>query len=263
MVVVYFFLRPTDLLLRDYFTSKFKDKPVPPIDWSELDLLTCIFFIILISTGMAIQVIRQSRAIERRALKAEAEKAQAELSFLKAQINPHFLYNTLNNIYSLSEDHHPDTSDSILKLSNLMRYITDEATQDFVPLESEVDCIRDYIDLQQLRLQENIKLTFSVTGNTEEKQIAPLILITYIENAFKYGISSHKEGEITIKVAATEEEITFYCRNKIFPTSRYSENTGIGLVNTRQRLDFLYPKKHKLIIITNNGFYTVELTLKS
>jgi two-component system LytT family sensor kinase len=261
LFVIFYFLKPFSLMFMHYLMAKkWKITPMAPL---AVDTATCILFIIVISIGFAIQSIRHSRVTERRALLAEAEKAQAELSFLKAQVNPHFLFNTLNNIYSLSLDKDAITSDSILKLSNLMRYITDEATKDFVPLENEIACLQDYIDLQWLRLEDNIKVDFSVTGNFKDKQIAPLILITYIENAFKYGISSREEAGITIRIAVEEEKIVFYCQNRIFPVPRVTERTGIGQVNTRQRLNYLYPKKHNLTISTDNSLYTVELTLQT
>ena len=260
LFVFFFLLKPFELMMHQYYLVH-RNTRLQPNEWFAIDLFTCSFFIIFVTTGIAVRYYSHARDIERKALIAEAEKANAELSFLKAQVNPHFLFNTLNNIYSLSEDQHPDTSESIMKLSNIMRYITDEATKDFVPLEDELAIIRDYIDLQQLRLGENIKIDFSLTGDTANKQIAPLILITYIENAFKYGISSREKATITISIRTDEEKISMECRNKIFPVSAPKERTGIGLMNTRQRLQYLYPKKHDLTINADNGYYSVELTL--
>ena len=179
-----------------------------------------------------------------------------------AQVNPHFLYNTLNNIYVQAIDQHPDTPELIMRLSNLMRFITDEATQDFVPLADEIACIQDYIALQELRLEDNIKIDFSVTGDPDNLKIAPLILITYLENAFKYGISSHQKCVITIRLTVDQDQITFFCQNCIFERTKLSERSGIGLQNARQRLNHLYPGAHKLTISTENGLYTVNLILQ-
>ncbi|PIQ21896.1 MAG: histidine kinase, partial [Cytophagales bacterium CG18_big_fil_WC_8_21_14_2_50_42_9] len=193
----------------------------------------------------------------------EADKATAELSFLKAQINPHFLFNTLNNIYSLAVMQSPNTATSIMKLSNIMRHVTDDVSEDFVSLSSEVTCIRDYIDLQKLRLSKNTQIDFSVSGNLEQKSIAPLILMTFIENVFKYGISNRHPAQINIKLKAEENLIQFSCQNQIFETSRNTERTGIGLANTRQRLAHLYPDKHTLNISSENNLFTVTLTLQA
>lgn len=224
-----------------------------------------LFSIFLLSTiwalSTALRITQKWAETEQRAVKAEADKANAELSFLKAQINPHFLFNTLNNIYSLAVRQHENTADSIMKLSNIMRYVTDDVNRDFVPLQSELDCISDYIDLQRLRLSKKVQVDFTFTGSTEGKRIPPLVLMTFIENVFKYGISSHEQSVITIKLFAEEKNITFFCQNKLFATERKVERTGIGLMNTKQRLDHLYPNRHLLNISSGNGLYTVELTL--
>jgi LytS/YehU family sensor histidine kinase len=168
----------------------------------------------------------------------------------------------LNNIYALAVTKNEATPASIMKLSNIMRYVTDEVSEDYVPLESEVECISNYIDLQRLRLNTKVTVDFSVTGNVEDKKISPLILMTFVENVFKYGISKHEEITITIKLYAEEKTITFFCQNKIFPAVRKIERTGIGIANTRQRLEFLYPNKHLLNITTANNLFTVQLTLQ-
>jgi two-component system LytT family sensor kinase len=227
------------------------------------DIVGIFAFFMVVVFGFAIQLNRKLRKNERQKLQAEAEKATAELSFLKAQINPHFLYNTLNNIYSLAVDHDSEIADPIMKLSNMMRYITDYATEDFVSLESEVAAISDYIGLQRLHHTKNLNLDFSVTGNTQQKNIAPLILMTYVENVFKYGISNQEPALITIKLFSDAQKITFFCQNKIFPAPRLTERAGIGLVNTQQRLIHLYPDKHTLNITNENGFYTVMLTVQA
>jgi LytS/YehU family sensor histidine kinase len=196
-------------------------------------------------------------------LLAEAERANAELSFLKAQVNPHFLFNTLNNIYSLAVTGNENTGPSIMRLSNIMRYVTDEAGQDFVLMDSEVECMKDYIDLQKMRLGEKMNVEVSITGNTIDKKIAPLILMTFVENVFKYGISSHEASVIIIKLSANGDHISFFCQNKLFEIKRNTERTGIGINNARQRLQHLYPNRHFLDINTDNGLFTVQLTLQA
>src|SRR5688572_649218 len=177
LFLLFYFVKPFLLMFRAYLLAR--GMTPGPGSLLSVDIMSCVLFLITVSSGLIWQVVRESRTAERRFLQAEAEKAQAELSFLKAQVNPHFLFNTLNNIYSLAISRNPDVPESIMKLSNLMRYITDEATQDLVSLPDEIASIQDYITLQQMRLNENVTVDFSVTGQPEGIQIAPLILITY------------------------------------------------------------------------------------
>jgi two-component system LytT family sensor kinase len=271
LLIAIYFLRPFDRLLAhsDGPFHEFRPpdmpgnaKPQPGPRSPGIDIVSIILFITILSVSTVISIIKEWQSTLQRATRAEADKAQAELSFLKAQINPHFLFNTLNNIYSLAVTKNDDTSFAIMKLSNIMRYVTDDATHDFVLLQSEVDCISDYIDLQRLRLNKKTEIDFSVTGNIDDKQIAPLLLITFVENVFKYGVSSHESSSVTIKLSADEKTITLFCQNKLFQSMRRIERTGIGLSNTKQRLEFLYPKRHSLNITTENGLYTVLLTLQ-
>ncbi|WP_426669299.1 sensor histidine kinase [Mucilaginibacter sp. McL0603] len=227
------------------------------------DSVSFFLFLMIMALSTAIKIIQQWQMTEQRASQAEADKASAELSFLKAQINPHFLFNTLNNIYTLAvmkDEHAPD---SIMKLSNIMRYVTDDATANFVPLQDEINCINDYIELQRLRIGEKTSIDLYISGDIENKQIAPLILMTFIENVFKYGISKHTRSAIVIKIMGNETGISFFCQNRIFPEKDEKQRTGIGLKNTKQRLAHLYPGKYKLDIDTEAQLYTVKLMLQT
>ena len=226
-----------------------------------IDIISTILFFMIIALSVAIDLTRRWRDTEQRIALAEADKANAELSFLKAQINPHFLFNTLNNIYSMAVTKNENTAGTIMKLSNIMRYVTDDVNEDYVSLQSEVDCITDYIDLQKLRLGKKVALEFSVSGDLDHKMIAPLILMTFIENVFKYGTSNHESSVLTIRVSATDQRIDFFSQNQLFATDRKIERTGIGIDNTKKRLDHLYPGKHRLDITRENGLFTVELSL--
>ena len=143
-----------------------------------------------------------------------------------------------------------------------MRYVTEDVSANYVPLKQEADCIRDYIELQRLRLGKKVNLDFSITGSLENKSIAPLILLTFIENVFKYGISNHENTNITIHVNVKPNSVSLFCQNKIFLNKINPERAGVGIANTRERLQFLYPDKHNLDIRTVNGLYTVNLNLK-
>jgi len=160
----------------------------------NIDVISLFIFMMIMGLSIATSTVERWQNAESKVVKAEAEKATAELSFLKAQINPHFLFNTLNNIYTQSVINSEHTSESIMKLSNIMRYVTDDVTQDFVLLKDEIDCVRDYIELQRLRLGADAEISFQVTGKPEGKKIAPLIFMTFIENAFKYGVTKKREN---------------------------------------------------------------------
>lgn len=227
----------------------------------HFDIVSIFLFFLTMSLSIALQTAWRWRMTEKRALQAEAEKAQAELAFLKAQINPHFLFNTLNNIYSLAITRSEHTAVSIMKLSNILRYVTDEVKQDSVSLQQEIDCIQDYIDLQQLRLGKKTTVSFHLAGDPAPLSIAPLILMTFVENAFKYGVSSHQSSSILIDLQATGNQLVFSCSNALFPRKQ-TERTGVGIANTRQRLEHLYPNKYDLNISTDNNLYTVTLILK-
>ncbi len=235
----------------------------PPGDHppTRFDAVSIFLFIMILALSIAVKISALLQKTEQRVVRAEADKTNAELSFLKAQINPHFLFNTLNNIYSLAITKSEHTADGIMKLSNIMRYVTDDITEDYVSLQSEIDCVSDYIDLQRLRLGKNDQIDFVVSGDQELLKIAPLILMPFVENVFKYGISKHEESPIVIKLFSGQQSIRFFCSNKIYPVNKKMDRTGIGLSNTRQRLQHLYPGKHVLNIVTENDYYTVSLTL--
>jgi len=209
----------------------------------------------------AIRIIQQWRLTERRAIQAEADKTSAELSFLKAQINPHFLFNTLNNIYTLAVIKDDHAAYSIMKLSNIMRYVTDDVVADLVPLQSEIDCISDYIELQRLRIGNHTRVNFIVTGDVESKKIAPLVLMTFIENVFKYGVSKHEKTTIDIKISTSDTDISFFCRNHVFVRREENQRVGIGIRNTQLRLNHLYPDKHLLNIWNEDNEYSVQLII--
>jgi hypothetical protein len=228
------------------------------------DSTSLFIFLMIMALSMAIKTVQQWQLTEQRAARAEADKTSAELSFLKAQINPHFLFNTLNNIYTLAAIKDDNAADSIMKLSNIMRYVTDDVIEDFVPLQSEIDCISDYIELQRLRIGKNTKVNFEVNGEPGRNKIAPLVMMTFIENVFKYGVSKHEPSDIDIRINIHDLNISFYCKNRIFgvKNSEY-QRTGIGIKNTKQRLEHLYPGKHLLNISSQNNEYIVQLTLQA
>ncbi len=237
--------------------------PGPEDNVSHFDITSLFIFLMILGLGSALQSMKQWQLSERRAIRAEADKANAELSFLKAQINPHFLYNTLNNIYTLCITGSENAAESIMRLSNIMRYVTDESDADFVPLQDETECISNFIALQRLRLGKKTALNYRVEGDLQGHKITPLILMTFVENAFKYGLSNHLASGIDISLKADGQKIIFYSKNRIFEHKKPRARKGVGLENTKKRLNYLYPGRHTLTITEDEGFFTVLLVLES
>ncbi|WDF54189.1 sensor histidine kinase [Mucilaginibacter sp. KACC 22063] len=235
--------------------------PPPNGRMRHIDTTSLFIFVMIMALSTAVEITREWNTTERRASLAEAGKANAELSFLKAQINPHFLFNTLNNIYTLAVTGNEHTADSIMKLSNIMRYVTDEVTEDFVLLQNEIDCIDNYIDLQRLRIGKKTEIDYSVEGNAENKVVAPLVFMTFIENVFKYGISKQEYSKLTIQINIDDDKLHLFCQNPDYSNKSIQNRHGIGIKNTLQRLVHLYPGRHKLDINTQNNHYTVNMTL--
>ncbi len=211
-------------------------------------------------TGFAYAWFRSERL--RRLL--EGEKLKAELSALRHQIHPHFLFNTLNSLYGLAyENDDEDTAEGIAKLSNLMRYMIYEARDEFVPLAKEISYIKNYVDLQRLRLSSENEVLFEVMGIVGNNKIAPLIFIPFIENAFKHGLSTVQSSCIKVGLEIQETKIIFTTENSISKSRAQHEqpHKGIGLSNVKQRLEMLYPDAYDLDISSEDGMYFVQLTL--
>ncbi|GHB61582.1 histidine kinase [Persicitalea jodogahamensis] len=245
------------------------DRPAPPPTRRDsgreslLDIVSIMLYLMIWAIGLAIAIAQRSRQSEQRATQAEADKARAELSSLKAQINPHFLFNTLNTIYTLARLNHPACTESIMKLSNIMRYVSDEVREDFVLLEDEVACLRHYIELQELRLSKKTTVKFETSGDLAHQQIPPLILMTLVENIFKHGVSNREASVIEIKVVAETGKVLFYSKNRIFQNTPESGRTGIGLDNVRKRLEHIYPDRHLLRIDDDERFFIVNLEVNT
>jgi len=193
----------------------------------------------------------------------EKEKLNTELSYLKAQINPHFLFNTLNSIYSLAIEKSDYTASAIVQLSGMMRYVLSESHNDFVPLEKEIIYLNNYIELQRIRFGNSIKLVFAVNGSAAFKKIAPLVLIPFVENAFKYGVNAEEDSDINIQVDIGEENLHLQVFNKkVRVLQATDDKSGLGIENTKKRLQLLYPDYHRLLIHDNENDYFISLTLQ-
>jgi two-component system, LytTR family, sensor histidine kinase AlgZ len=191
----------------------------------------------------------------------ENEKLTAELTFLKAQINPHFLFNTLNNLYYLAFTNSPNTTEVIAKLSQMMRYMIYDSNHEKVLLSKEIEYIESYMSLEKLRLNNQIPINFTVEGEVNQVKIVPLILITFLENAFKHGVSNNStDAYITLKLLVQDKTLIYSVENSKLETNNH-EKSGIGLQNVKRRLDLSYPEKSHLEITDTEKEYKIKLTL--
>ncbi|MBS1564645.1 MAG: sensor histidine kinase, partial [Bacteroidetes bacterium] len=221
-----------------------------------------LFLLIMVISG-GIKIVNQWFRSERRNEEIEKEKATTELALLKSQINPHFFFNTLNNIYALAVTNSPGTAPAIMKLSSIMRYVLDDSRNNYVPLDKEIQFVENFIALQKDRLTDKVTVQFSCDGDTSDKQIAPLLLIAFVENAFKYGVSTHQPSVITISIKVSGTQLECMVNNQKFTTMVAGlSNTGIGLRNTKRRLELLYGNsRHSLHIDDDNNAFHVHLIL--
>ncbi|SDL58955.1 sensor histidine kinase [Siphonobacter aquaeclarae] len=193
----------------------------------------------------------------------QQEKLSAELQLLKSQIHPHFLFNTLNNLYSLTLKSSPESPQVVLKLSSLLRYILYECNAPTVLLEKEVAFLKDYVELEQLRYGRRLDVSQTFSGNFGDCFIAPLLLVPFVENAFKHGTSQQlDQAWISLDLAVEEKTLNFRLINSHDPTYAAQSPGGIGLVNVRKRLDLLYPGAYELKMIREEETFLVAMTLR-
>lgn len=190
----------------------------------------------------------------------ESEKLSAQIASLKSQINPHFLFNTLNNIYATAIDTSPKAADMVDKLSEMMRYTMKDIQQDLVLLEDEINYISNFIELQKLRLDRSVKLEYYSLENIPDLRIAPMLLIPFIENAFKHGVNSEQKSRIKIEITMNKTEFQLsVSNNKVNIQRDISERSGLGIENTRHRLNLIYPSRHLLVITNSEKEFFVSL----
>ncbi|MES2277108.1 MAG: sensor histidine kinase [Bacteroidota bacterium] len=242
-------------------------KPNPDETYGEIFgnilKLVYVYFFRIFSVAfvfMLLKLLKDQLVVQRRALTLEKQKAEAELKLLKTQLNPHFLFNTLNNIYTLALLNAPVTADAIGRLSEILDYMLYRCDAKLVLLSGEISLLQNYIGLEKLRYDERLTITFEVTAN-QQVLIAPLILLAIVENAFKHGAGDDTGRPIiNIDLKTTPTYLTFTVANTYRP--KVGANTkSIGLANLRQQLDLIYPGKHQLAI-SQGSLFTVNLTIE-
>jgi len=207
----------------------------------------------------AVYGIEQSFKSEQVNRKLKEEVVKAELSFLKSQINPHFLYNTLNYVYSLAIPVSDQLANAVLRLSDLMRYTLNDSPDGKVSLDKEVEYLESYVALFKMRFEPKFYVDFTTKGVTDQK-IASLILIPFVENAFKHGVVNDETQPVRIKLKIQNKRLSFEVSNKISHAQK-DHSSGVGMVNIHRRLDLIYPEKHELLISNNGNTYKSTLIL--
>lgn len=219
------------------------------------------FFLVI--AGAAVKLMVDYSALQRRMAEMAKEKAEAELSFLKSQINPHFLFNSLNSVYFLINKENPEARQALHKFSDMLRYQLYEMNGAKIPIEKEITYLKDYVDLQKLRKDENYAVEFSCSPDVKGFSIEPLLLIPFVENAFKH--ISHKANEknfIRLDISRHNGQFNFTVENSKGAERTTELQGGIGLNNVKRRLELLYPEKHKLQIKNDQTFYKIDLELE-
>lgn len=219
------------------------------------------FFLVI--AGVAVKLMFDYGRLQQRMAEIAKEKAEAELNFLKSQINPHFLFNSLNAVYFLIDKNNHEARRALHKFSDMLRYQLYEMNDSRVPVEKEISYLRDYVDLQKLRKDENYTVEFNCSPDVKGFSIEPLLLIPFVENAFKH--ISHYQGKnnfIRMNMSQNNESFLFEISNSKEVNGAVVEKGGIGLANVKRRLELLYPGKHELRINETQNNFAVSLKLK-
>ena len=238
----------------------FRGKHRPPHNIGEHDILAIVVLMLMFGANLGIKGYFYSREDRQRLAKLERENLEQQLEYLRYQISPHFFMNTLNNIHALVDIDSEKAKETIVELSKMMRYVLYDGNKRCVRLFSELEFIRHYVALMQLRYTDKVKIKLDLPKETPNRQIPPLILITFIENAFKHGISYQRDSSIIIRVTIENDKLLFTCWNTK-SNKPNKEKGGVGLSNVVKRMDLLFEYNYKLNIHDDSDFYNVELEI--
>ena len=233
---------------------------VPPPIVGERDILAIVVLLLMFGANLGIKGYFRSREDRKKLAELEKQNLEQQLEYLRYQINPHFFMNTLNNIHALVDIDPAKAQETIVELSKMMRFVLYEGDKQMVPLSREFDFIRTYIKLMQLRYTDKVKITVDLPDNVSDKNIPPLLLISFIENAFKHGISYQHESFIEVKVNVEDNRLHFLCRNSKAEIPN-QEKGGVGLANVKKRLNLLFGSNYTLNIQDSAGVYNVNLVI--
>ena len=234
----------------------------PPVFIGEHNIVAIVVVVLMFGANLGTKYYFRSRMDRKRLQALEKQNLEQQLEYLRYQINPHFFMNTLNNIHALVDIDPEKAKDTILELSKMMRFVLYEGNKQGVPLSREMDFVRHYIALMKLRYTDKVRITTDLPQEVPDRQIPPLILITFIENAFKHGVSYQNDSFIEVKIAIEDERMAFTCRNsKTGMTGSNEKKGGVGLANVRKRLNLLYPHDYTLRIKDAPDAFIVELNI--
>lgn len=217
-------------------------------------------FMIVEAFSFAVGLLVHTNIQKARLREAEAERDKAEIELYKAQIKPHFMFNTLNSLYGLFLTENKNALPSLEKYISMMRDIHTSSNRNLVPLAEETEYIREYVEVQSLRLNEMTTVVLNINTQDEGLMIPPMLLVTFVENCFKHGVSPVEKSCILISLSEEEGNLLFATSNRIFPVKRIGEHMGIE--NCRRRLELLYPGKYELAINNNSDIYNVSLQIR-
>ena len=249
-----------------YFAIKHNVPSMPAKAWMGFFSGAFMFFllnIVTVAVAIGIRHFIRVRQLKQQLKDEKAKNTEAELSLLKNQINPHFLFNTLNNISSLTQIDADAAQDAIAQLSDLLRYAMYETNKNTVPLGGEVEFMRNYIELMKLRCNEQTSVNYQLSTDSEQVEVAPLLFVSLIENAFKHGVSSGRPSAISIKLEQHQGQLTFICDNTNYPKNdKDRSGSGIGIENTRRRLELMYADRYEWEQTLEDNIYHVMIKLK-
>ncbi|MBC7655400.1 MAG: histidine kinase [Oligoflexus sp.] len=251
-------------LLLVWFLSKYVDQQLFPIKrkWGKPFFPNFISYIFIIGISCSYRIIIDNFKSRKLNKDKETENLKTELSFLRSQISPHFMFNVLNNLVSLARKKSDKMEPALIQLSNLLRYMLYEGTQDKISLTQELKYLNGYIDLQKLRFGDDVIIIFNAEGDLEHFYLEPMLLIPFVENAFKHGMGTIENPMIKIKLTAVNKTLNFLVENDIANIGESKDDSsGIGLNNVKRRLDLLYKNNYKLTISNHDGKYIVDLKL--
>lgn len=262
-LICYFFYKKASYLLISNLGFLSDKTRSDALKWYHLKRLGfTVNYLILQFCGVSFLAYFTHSAEQNEQLKTLKEQQLiSELTYLKAQLHPHFFFNTLNNIYSLALHSSADTAPLVHRLSEMMRYILYKSEMSLVSLKEEVNFIRNYVEVESVRYRKTITINFDEQGINDESEISPLLLLPFIENAFKHGVQEEEEGGfVNIIICKTEHELTMEISNSI--ASKKQDTGGIGLLNVKKRLEMLHQGKYKLTEENSGEIYNVFLTLE-
>lgn len=230
---------------------------------SVLPLLVALFIVFMLASmaGTGLRMLREWRKLKAERDALELERSRSELAALRARVDPHYLFNSLNTIYALAHRKDPRTEGALLQLSTLMRYVLTAGGKDRVALEQEVEHIKAFMDFQRLRNGDLVQAELKTSGDLNGVLIDPLLLQPFVENAYKHGVSAHEPSPIRVEIDIVRGLLLFHVSNRLHRETTQEASTGNGLANVRRRLDLNYPGRHTLTTRTENGEYRVDLTI--